>query len=64
MEVKINGRVLKVIPWISSGQTKPFKMAVPPDVLVVGWNDIEAYIEWSNDEYDRGHWVSLTLTLE
>ena len=64
MEVKINGRVLKVIPAIRQGQTKSFDMAVPPGVLICGWNDIQAYIEWSNEDYDKGHWVSLTLTLE
>ncbi|MCU0874254.1 MAG: DUF2314 domain-containing protein [Pirellulaceae bacterium] len=63
MEVKINGRVLKVIPALSRGQTKAFDLPVPPDLLVHGANDVQAYIEWSNDEYDRGHWVSLTLTL-
>ena len=63
MEVKINGRVLKVIRALSRGQTKAFDLPVPPDLLVHGANDVQAYIEWSNDEYDRGHWVSLTLTL-
>jgi uncharacterized protein YegJ (DUF2314 family) len=63
MEVKINGRVLKVIPALSRGQTKAFDLPVPPDLLVHGANDVQAYIEWSDDEYDRGHWVSLTLTL-
>ena len=63
-EVKINGRVLKVIRLIPQGQTRSFDMAVSNGVLVAGWNDIRAYIEWSNDDYDRGHWVSLTLALE
>ena len=62
--MKINGRVLKVIRAIPQGETKSFDMAVPDGVLVSGWNDIRAYIEWSNDDYDRGHWVSLTLTLK
>ena len=64
MEVKINGRVLKVIPLIPRGQTRSFDMALPPGVVVNGWNEVQAYIEWSNDDYDQGHWVSLTLTLE
>jgi len=64
MVVKINGRVIKVIPAIRRSETKSFDVAVPPDALVSGWNDIQAYIDWSNEEYDRGHWVSLTLTLE
>jgi hypothetical protein len=64
MEVKINGKRVKVIPAIGQGQTKKFEMALPEGTLATGWNDVQAYIEWSNDEYDKGHWVSLTLILE
>ena len=64
MEIKINGRVIKVIPLLGQGQTKSFDTTVPPELLTSGWNEIQAYIEWSNKDYDRGHWVSLTLTLE
>ena len=64
MEVQINGHKVKVIPLIPHGQTKSFDVPLPSGVLVNGWNDIRAYIEWSNNEYDGGHWVSLVLTLK
>ena len=64
MEVKVNGNKYRVIPWISSGQTKSFDYTLPAGVLVNGWNDIEAYIHWSNPYYDNGHWVSVNLVLE
>ena len=43
---------------------RSYEIPVPPDLLVHGWNDVQAYILWGGDEYDRSHWISLTLTLE
>ena len=61
MELLLNNKRLQVIRWISSGQTKSFQMTVPAGLLKHGWNDLLAYIEWSNSSYDKGHWVSLKL---
>ncbi len=61
MRVQVNGNTYTVISWLNDGETKSFTYYLPGGVLQTGWNDITAYIHWGNEDYDDGHWVSLTL---
>lgn len=64
MRVKVNGNTYKVIDWIDYGDTESFSYTLPSGLLVNGINNIEAYIHWSDDYYDNGHWVSVNLELD
>lgn len=64
MRVEVNGNTYTTISWINDGQTVSNTYSIPLSALNSGVNTFKAYIHWSNDDYDRGHWVTLTLRLE
>lgn len=61
MRVEVNGNTYTVNSWINDGDTESFSYSIPNGVLVRGWNHIRAYIHWSNEDYDDGHWVTVNL---
>jgi hypothetical protein len=63
MKVKVNTTTYTVIDWISYNQTVSNTYTISKSALNSGVNTIQAYIYWSNEDYDNGHWVSVTLRL-
>lgn len=63
MRVDVNGAVYEVIARLNPGETKDFEFTLPAGALVNGWNEIKAYVNGGDAEYDNGHWVSVDLEL-
>ncbi len=64
MVVEVNGNPYTVLSWLPNGQTQSYDFTLPAGVLQSGWNEVKAYIHWSNAYYDSGHWVTVNLVLD
>lgn len=62
MRVVVNGNTATVLSWLPFEETQSFSYT-PPLALQPGWNEIQAYIHWSDDYYDNGHWSTVALQL-